>query len=189
MHTNVTDQQLVARYRQGDDDALERLVVRHDQEILNLAWRLVGQLDDAHDIRQTVWMQALQGLDRFRGEASFTTWMYRITVNACRDHHRRVDARSRHEQERTRTPSAALDQQVDRDAEQCERVRHAIGRLPPEQRESLVLRHYHGLRFDQIALVLNTPPSTARSRASRALEQLGVALSPTLAPSPSTSSG
>ncbi|MHC4949113.1 MAG: RNA polymerase sigma factor [Planctomycetota bacterium] len=168
----MPDGSVIDRARAGDDDAWERLVARWDGEVLNLAYRLTGDREEARDIRQKAFVRAYAGLDRFDGRSRFSTWLYRIVVNLCRDQLRRSRrlpaARPGDDAPRA---AAAPSEQAAR-AELAARVAAAVTDLPAGEREVLVLRHYHQLALVDVARVLGVPPTTARSRLARALERL-----------------
>src|SRR5690554_3987006 len=86
---------LVERSRRGDRGALESLLELFDHEALNVAYRLIGNKDDAMDIRQQAYLRVWQSVDRFDGRSSFRRWLLRIVINLCRDHIRRAGANRR----------------------------------------------------------------------------------------------
>ena len=164
----------------GDQTAFERLIARWEGEALNLAYRLTGNLEDARDIRQAAFIKAYEGLPDFDGRSRFSTWLFRIVVNLCRDHQRRQQSARR----RQRAATAAVETDHEgpqRRAQQSELgilVAQAVGGLPPSEREVLVLRHYHGLACAEVARILDLPVTTARSRLTRALTRLRERLEP-----------
>jgi RNA polymerase sigma-70 factor (ECF subfamily) len=167
---------VIARAVAGDHRSFERLVARWDGELLNLAYRLTGSLDDAHDIRQAAYVRAYRGIERFDGRSRFSTWLFRIVVNLCRDHQRRRRSDRRRllaitPRSGARDVSAPADGSAER-SELADQVRAAVMALTPPQREVLVLRHYHQLSPADIARVLGTPVTTVRSRLSQALDHL-----------------
>lgn len=176
------DAALIKRFQEGDVTAFERLVMRWDGEVLNLAYRLCGNADDACDIRQLTFVRVHRGLANFRAEAAFSTWLYRIVVNLCRDHLRSRESRGRigrsgfDERVLDHGMTDAHPDPVER-SERAGAVAQAVGRLRFDLREPLVLRHYHGMRFADIASVLGTPERTIRARVARAMQELREALS------------
>lgn len=167
-----SDDELLERFGGGDAAAFEEIVRRWDRRILNLAWRLTGDLDEAQDVRQGVFLRAFTGLARHRGRGRLGTWLYRVTLNLCRDA-RRTDA----VEERWRTtrqepaPRESTGEACARTEEERALMR-AIAALPDRERETVVLKHYHDLTFREVGVVLGVPATTVKSRLARALERL-----------------
>lgn len=184
--SEIDEARNVSRAAGGDQAAFERLIARWQDEALNLAYRLTGNLEDARDIRQAAFIRAYQGLADFDGRSRFSTWLLRIVVNLCRDHQRRQLSARRRQQ--TATAAIETDHQgPQRRAQQSELgilVAEAVGGLPPSEREVLVLRHYHGLACAEVARILGVPVTTARSRLARALDRLRERLAPEPPPPP-----
>jgi RNA polymerase sigma-70 factor (ECF subfamily) len=179
----------VAAARSGDRAALEELLSRHHDRVAALCRRMCGP-SDAPDATQEALLAVVRGLPRFDGHAAFTTWLYRVTTNACLDELRRRRRRPRpglEEEQPVRGPIAAPDPagtvaaRVDVDA--------GLARLAPEFRAAVVLRDLCGLDYAEIAGVLRIPPGTVRSRIARGRGQLADLLAgnpsdPDLRPSP-----
>lgn len=159
------------RAAQGDRPALERLLRRLDARVLHLAYRLLGNVDDAKDVRQWVLLKVTRSLSSVASSEAFEGWLRRVVVNACRDRQRehasqaRLVARVEGTIEESAPCSSSL---VERD-EMGERVAVVVSELPHDEREVLVLRHYEGLSFPKIADLLGAPETTLKSRFSRAL--------------------
>jgi RNA polymerase sigma-70 factor (ECF subfamily) len=170
------DEVLVRRFQRGEEAAFDELVDRHRRRVFALACRLVGELE-ADDLAQEVFLAAYRSLATFRGDSSFSTWLYRITVHICSHHLRRrrlpttdleeeyADARSDHDPVR-----------VVLRGELKERVRQAIDALPYKLRLVLVLRDMHGLSYEEIAQVARIPIGTVRSRLHNASSKLATHL-------------
>jgi RNA polymerase sigma-70 factor (ECF subfamily) len=162
---NGSDRALVEAARGGDRDALDRLLRRHYDRLHALCWRMTGGGADADDAAQEALMAIVRGLDRFDARARFTTWAYRVTVNACLDELRR----------RGRRPRPVADAELDRPAtgpgpeSAVDRVAidGALQELAPDFRAAVVLRDLCGLDYTEIADVLGIPPGTVRSRIAR----------------------
>lgn len=166
---------LVERSRAGDRSALEELLVLCDDEVLNVAYRLLGNKDDAMDIRQQAYLRVWQGIGRFDGRAAFRTWLLRIVVNLCRDHIRREGANRRRADGWKARAELLRDSYQQSDVQSIERSRRvmdSVGGLSESQREVLVLRHYHDMTLTAVADVLDIPLSTAASRLTSALRTL-----------------
>ncbi len=164
----------------GDQAAFERLIARWESEALNLAYRLTGILEDARDVCQAAYIKVYEGLPDFDRRSRFSTWLFRIVVNLCRDHQRRQQSARR--RQRAATAAVETDHEgAQRRAQQTELgilVAEAVGGLPSSEREVLVLRHYHGLACAEVARILGLPVTTARSRLARALGRLRERLAP-----------
>ncbi len=180
------DRELVEQARAGDDDAFRALVARHDGVLLALASRLLGDRDEADDLRQQAWWRIWRALGDFDGRAGFATWAYRIVLNLCRDQ-RRSHARRRalsaapggghHDARLAELADSALEpeEQLLR-RERATEVRAALAALPDDERECLVLRHYHDLAPGAIAAVVGRPRTTVQSCLARALLRLQLRL-------------
>ena len=175
-----TDEELVARSMGGDLDSFNQLVLRWERPIYALAYRVIGREEDARDVAQETFLRAFRALAGFKGQAKFSSWLYRITLNLCRDWIRRE----------RRAPVAQAPEGVDllelaSSAEPAETVedlvsRRELGRavakamamLPDEQRTAIVLKEYHGLTFQEIADLLDCPLSTVKTRLYQGLTVL-----------------
>jgi len=162
----------VAAAQGGDRAALEALLRRHHDRVAALCTRLCGA-SDAPDATQEALIAVVRGLPRFDGHAAFTTWLYRVTTNACLDELRRrrrrplpglEDERPLDSRTASPDPAGSVAARVDVDA--------ALTELPPEFRAAVVLRDLCGLDYAEIAEVLRIPPGTVRSRIARGRGQL-----------------
>lgn len=168
--------ELVAAARAGDREAFEELVRLTHVEVYSLARRLTGDPDDARDVVQEAYLRAFRSIDRFRGDAQFSTWMYRITANCASTHRRR---RARHRHLYLAEDHGGVDLDADHDPEDRaaragvrERLEAAISLLPPKLRSVLVLRDLHGLSHRDIAEELGITESAAKVRLHRARKRL-----------------
>jgi RNA polymerase sigma-70 factor, ECF subfamily len=177
-----SDETLAARAAGGDDRAFETLVTRYQQRVFRLACRLTSETD-APDVLQETFLQAYRHMTGFRGDSRFSTWLYRIAVNAGLMHRRartrrpaesldaflpRFDADGRH----VPTPEALrivsqVEELLDRQV-LAEKARAAIERLPDLYREAFVLRDLEELPTTEVAQVLGVEPATVRQRVHRA---------------------
>jgi RNA polymerase sigma-70 factor (ECF subfamily) len=169
------DRELIARSRTGDLDAFEALVRIHQRHIYQLAYRLTGNHEDAGDAAQEAFVRAFQALPRFRQEAAFSTWLYRIATNAALDLVRRRPAVPPVELPVNHPAPHDPDAEAHR-REISRRVHAAVAQLPAEYRVVVVLRDLQGLAYDEIATILAIPIGTVRSRLSRGRESLRVLL-------------
>ena len=168
----LTDEELVSRSMGGDAESFNQLIKRWERPIYALAYRTIGREDDARDVVQETFLRAFRGLSGFKGQAKFSSWLYRITLNLCRDWMRR----------QRRAPVIATPDGVDLvelagESANVETADAAVGRrelsrlvaramtaLPEEQRAAIVLKEYHGLTFQEIADLLGCPLSTVKTR-------------------------
>lgn len=184
----VPDEELVRRFRDGDVGAFAALVERHERRVYNLALRMVGREEDARDATQDAFLAVLRKLQGFRGEAAFTTWLHRVTVNACYDLLRR---RSRaplplerpSDEGRPPTPEPAAPDHAERVDLRID-VRRALLQVPEEFRAVLVLCDVQDLSYEQAAAVLGVPVGTVKSRLHRGRVALGRLLAGRERPAP-----
>jgi RNA polymerase sigma-70 factor (ECF subfamily) len=184
-----TDEELVRSVLAGDRERFGELVERYQGRLVNYLFRLVRNLDEAHDLAQEVFVRVYQALDRFDPQYRFSTWLFRVAQNAAIDVIRKRRFRlvplSRPEEDggegtweiELEAPGAgALETLVglERDA----RVRLAIDGLPWEYRELILLRHYGELAYDEIAEAKGMPLGTVKNKLFRARQMLKSALEP-----------
>lgn len=164
----------------GDPDAFESLVHLYEKRVYGLAARLCGNPDDAQEAAQEAFLSAWQGLPSFRGDASFSTWLYRLTNNACIDLLRREKRRRQAsgpslDNENLNLevfdPSATPQEHVEQEELQKE-VACGLKMLSPEHRSVLVLREIQQLSYEEISRVLDLDIGTVKSRISRGRKQL-----------------
>jgi len=167
----LPDDELIRRFLTGNTDAFTLLVERHRQRVYNLCLRLLGDADDAADAAQDAFVSVLTKLDRFRGEAAFTTWLHRIAVNACYDLTRR---RRRQPMLRLAGDGDATDEDtgppVADPADELAGTRDVVAALrviPEEFRTAVVLADLQDLPYEEIAKVLDVPIGTVKSRVHR----------------------
>jgi RNA polymerase sigma-70 factor (ECF subfamily) len=176
----LTDEELVARSRTGDTDSFNQLVRRWERPIFALAYRTLGREEDARDVTQETFLRAFRALPGFKGDAKFSSWLYRIALNLCRDWFRR-DRRAPmvavpegveiHELAADKREVASVEDLAAR-AELSGAVAAAMELLPAEQRNAIILKEYHGLTFQEIAELMNCPLSTAKTRLYQGLTLL-----------------
>jgi RNA polymerase sigma-70 factor (ECF subfamily) len=175
-----TDEELVARSMGGDVDSFNQLILRWERPIYALAYRVIGREEDARDVCQETFLRAFRALHGFKGQAKFSSWLYRIALNLCRDWIRRqrrapvmqapegvelVDLASE------RGPVESIEELVAR-RELNEVVAEAMKLLPEEQRTAIVLKEYHGMTFQEIADLQQCPLSTVKTRLYQGLTVL-----------------
>lgn len=178
-----TDEELVARSMSGDSESFNQLVVRWERPIYALAYRTLGREDEARDICQETFLRAYRALPGFKGEAKFSSWLYRIALNLCRDWIRKkrrtpvmqapegVDLADLADLAAARGPVESIETLVAR-RQLSQRVATAMRTLPEEQRTAVILKEYHGLTFQEIAEMQGCPLSTVKTRLYQGLSVL-----------------
>ncbi len=175
----------VAASRQGDPVAFNRLVLKWEKTIFNLALRMLHDREEATEAAQEVFLLAYKNIRRFRQDARFSTWIYRIAVNHCvtRARQRPPGVHVSLDSDGAADGSAhalktAQDQEAELLREECRsRVHRALSFLPPDQRAVIELKFFQELTFEDIASVLQIPLSTIKSRLYSGLEILKIRLS------------
>ena len=178
----ATDEELVQKVLAGDEELFGELVRRHQRQIVNFIYRMVGDSDVALDMSQDVFIRVYQALDRFDPRYRFTTWIYRIASNCAIDRLRRhqpatvsLDAPTSPDSNvrKLQIPSGDQDPRESLESkETMQRLEAAIRRLPPSYRRLIVLRHVNSLRYEQIAAVTRLPLGTVKTQLHRAKQQL-----------------
>ena len=177
-----TDEELVEACLAGEDSAFDVLLGRWEKRIRGAIYRLVGSDEEARDLCQEAFLKAYKSLRSFKQEARFSSWLYQIALNLCRDRIRRRRGKTMVSLDELEEGGAAmpvagptaLDLLQERDTSRL--VAQAIEALPDEQREVIILKEYQGLTFLEIAQVLDVPISTVKTRLYRGLDQLRVRL-------------
>ena len=180
MSEEKREQQLVSAARQGDMAAFESLVHLYEKRVFALTLRMCGNREDAAEAAQEAFLAAWQGLAFFRGDSSFSTWLYRLASNACVDllrresRHRTAAGPSLDDEElNLEVPDAMPSPQDEAERRELrEEIERGLAALSPEHREVLVLRELHQLSYDEIAETLDLDVGTVKSRISRGRKQL-----------------
>src|ERR671912_875076 len=167
-----TDEELVALSMRGDTESFDQLILRWERPIYALAYRVIGREEEARDVVQETFLRAFRGLANFRGQAKFSSWIYRIALNLCRDWIRRerrapvsqapegVDLA---ELVSEQGPIESIEDLVARN-DMSRTVARAMQELPEEQRTAIILKEYHGMTFQEIADLQGCPLSTVKTR-------------------------
>ena len=170
------DGELVRRFLAGDAGAATELITRHERRVYAVCLRVLGNPDDAADAAQDALLAMIRKLDGFRGEAAFTTWLYRVAMNVCYDHLRRAKRRPvLRRDDDAPAPEPALDDHADAVAGAHD-VAAALEQVPEDFRVAIVLADVHDLPYDEIAKVLDLPVGTVKSRVHRGRIALAKAL-------------
>ena len=173
---------LVARTRAGDAAAFDELMRATERKVVATAWRMLGDREDARDAAQEVYLRAFKYLARFREGEDFGAWLYRITVNVCRDaagRRRRAGHAAGASGEEIERAAADFENFAGGDAEhdalrsqQRELLRRGLDALPERERAAIVLRDLEGLSTEEVARILKTRPVTVRSQVCSARAKL-----------------
>ncbi|MCX7098730.1 MAG: RNA polymerase sigma factor RpoE [Methylococcales bacterium] len=184
------DEDLVLRVQQGDKSAYDLLVIKYQHKIIQLVNRYVKDPSEAQDVAQEAFIKAYRALGNFRGDSAFYTWLYRIAINTAKNY---LVSRSRR----------SSDYQIDiQDAEAIENapqlqgmetperllmnqeiidtIKSAIENLPEDMRTAIMLREFEGMSYEEIAVAMDCPVGTVRSRIFRAREAIDNKLNPLL---------
>lgn len=195
MSDRETDQILVERVQQGDKQAFGLLVAKYQRKLMRLVSRLVRDQAEAEDVVQEAFIKAYRALPGFRGDSAFYTWLYRIGINAAKNHLATRSKRPPTLTEFDNEEAESFDEgELLRDQNTPERilmskeigetVNAAIEALPEDLRNAIVLREIDGLSYDEIAMVMECPIGTVRSRIFRAREAIAEKLRPLLDTTP-----
>ena len=174
-YTEQNEAHLVAASKRGDQDAFAQLVQHHQRRVFNLVFRMVQQYEEANEVTQETFLAAWQGLPAFRGDARFSTWLYRVAVNLCISELRRrsrsrlqyLDELAVPEEDRDASDMPSPDEAAETQ-ERCRAVRRILAALPHDYRAIMVLRHFQQLAYEEIADVLQISLSQVKTRLFRA---------------------
>ncbi len=172
------DPEVVERARKGDDDAFEILVRETYQDMYGLAYRLLGNEDDARDVLQEAYVRVYKSLKRFRGDSAITTWMYRVTANAAYTYMRkrqkhRHDMLDKVEEPETTAPGP---EDISANTDLRRELKDLLLTLPPDQRTVVVMKDIYDLPHEAIAEELGISVTAAKVRLHRARKKLRAAL-------------
>ena len=178
----MTEQELVARAKAGDDNAFAQLMQDNETRIYNLTLRMTGNPEDAMDLAQEAFLNAWRGLKFFKGDSAFSTWVYRLASNACIDFLRRKKRRQDislsmpTDEEDDSQPDIPDDRFLPERELERQELRQAVAdglkQLSDEHRQVLVMREVNGLSYQEIADVLDLEAGTVKSRIARARNSL-----------------
>jgi len=174
----MTDQQLISRFADGDVEAFNTLVWRWQKPIFNFTMRYIGVSEDAKDITQRVFIKVHKNLKSLKDNGKFSSWLYQIALNLCRDESKSRYRRSKSSLDalqetinfdisnetdesayKTHSPEAVLQRSDLRSL-----LDKALEKIPKEQKEVVIMKEFQGLKFIEIADVLNLPVNTVKSR-------------------------
>ena len=176
----ISDAECVRRLQHGETEAFEILVRRHEKTIFNLVYRMLGDYDEAAEISQEVFLSAFRAVGQFRGDANFSTWLYRIALNHASTRRRSLGTRQQRMlpiesanplSDPEPGPPEILEKQEIR-----ERVQLALSQLDPEDAAVILLRDLQDVPYDEVARMLEIPVGTVKSRLHRARQALKLRL-------------
>jgi RNA polymerase sigma-70 factor, ECF subfamily len=172
----MTDEELIGRVRGGETRLFGELVRRYQDPVFAMALRLLGDASDAEDVAQEAFLRVHRGLEGFKGDAKFSTWLYRITCNLCTDWLRK---NRRHGRKMTSLEAATelVDTRVQlerglEEAEELQSLRTALDGLRERYRSLVILHYYQGLPCQQISEIMGMPMKTVETRLYRARRML-----------------
>jgi len=189
-HNTDADMALVASAQQGDLSAFESLVAKHQKRMLNIAFRIIGDYEDACEVVQDAFLSAYRNLRGFRAESKFSTWLTAITVNLSRNRLRRVVLRQKREPLSLDAPIMTNDGEVMPDPpskepsvldrmerqDRSQKVQDCIKALEHDFREVLILRDLQDFSYEEIGVMLKVAAGTVKSRLFRARESVKACL-------------
>ncbi|MEM8982204.1 MAG: RNA polymerase sigma factor RpoE [Pseudomonadota bacterium] len=188
MGANVTDGLLVKRVQAGDKTAFDTLVSKYQHKIVNLVTRYVKDTDEALDVSQEAFLKAYRALPNFRGDSAFYTWLYRIAVNTAKNHlvaaKRRpmdydLDLQDPEQYDmHARLKDGDTPEAVTLKDEMHAVIEQTIRGLPDDLRTAILLREVDGLSYEEIAVAMECPVGTVRSRIFRAREAIANNIDP-----------
>ena len=165
------EREAVLACQRGAREAFDLLVTRYQRDVYRLCYRYVNNHHDANDLAQEAFLRAYRAIARFRGDSAFSTWLYRIAVNACLN----FKASRKHVADELSDslpdPGSPVLDRLEQD-EQSQRVRQAVSRLPEKQRATLILKVYHDLSHEEVAGILGSSVGTVKANLFHALNNL-----------------
>ncbi|MEN6372027.1 MAG: sigma-70 family RNA polymerase sigma factor [Armatimonadota bacterium] len=183
------DNALIQRCKQGDIRAFNELVGRYEKRVFNFAYRMSGNYDDANDVSQEAFIRVFNAINTFRGDANFTTWLYRIVTNVYLDERKKQKSHmhtsledyieleentvTRQIEDGNPTPDRVVEA-----GERNDLLNNAIQQLPEYQKIMVILYHTQNKSYDEIAQIMKLPIGTVKSRLNRARIALKEKLEP-----------
>jgi RNA polymerase sigma-70 factor, ECF subfamily len=182
--TSLSDNDLIREVKGGNFDAFQVLVFRHDSKVLSIAARYTNNAEDAKDIYQEVLIRAYRGLNGFKNQSEFATWLYRITTNVCISSYRnRKKYYTMNNQYANSEDQSSNSHQVEKNSnptpheqmtsgEISDRVTNALNILSPQQKLVFTLRHYEGYKLSEIAKFMKCTEGTVKKQLFTAIRKL-----------------
>lgn len=176
------DAVLIAKVKKGDTQAFEELMLKYEDGVYNVVAGIVGSYHDASDVVQEAFFKAYVNIRKLKGEKKFAAWVYTIAVNCAKNRYKQQKREEKRDggSEDSNAGSVRDDSMqvegVAENNETTEFVAQSIGKLSPEHRAVLILRHMQGMGYDEIAKVMKCSLGTVKSRIARARESLAVVI-------------
>jgi len=186
IRSSLNDSALIKAFQAGESGVFDKLVLRHKDKVFNLCYRFLGDHQEANDSAQEIFIKVYQSLKKFRYKSSFSTWLYRITINTCKNRIKSMEYRFKKRMKRldiqempthgnpsnewvdeSQSPMAALEKK-----ERSRIIQEAINSLPETKRTMILLRDIEGLTYDEIAEVAGLNLGTVKSKLARARADL-----------------
>lgn len=164
------DSELIRNFLEGDTKAFESIIDRYQKKILNIAYRMVYDYEDAKDITQTVFVKVFKKLNTYNPKYEFFNWIYRIAVNESLNYlnqRKRVVTLANDYKSEDKTPDEIFE-----NTELNQNIQHAFMSLKPEHRTIVILKHFHDLSYKEISKILDIPEKTVKSRLFSARQML-----------------
>jgi RNA polymerase sigma factor (sigma-70 family) len=174
-HIGDPDGELVGAVTKGDEKAFEKLVEKYKNAVFNTIYRYIGYYDDVEDVAQEVFLKVWHKASSFKGRSKFSTWLYRIVVNEClgyRRKHKHASVSLEGLTDAGITPKSLITEMDVNERAQTKMVRTLLRELPERQRLALILSHYDGYSYKEIAAIMKTSLSSVESLIHRAKESL-----------------
>jgi len=177
---NISDEALIEQIKKGDLDAFERLIAKYETKVYTIAYRYMGNYNDASDLAQEALIRVYRSIGGFRGESSFLTWLYRVVTNVCKDELRR----------RAKEKTVSMDEMIEKGKppaveeknksleeiilcrEWQAEVQAVLNSLSEEHRTIVIMRDIQGYSYEEIAFFLECSLGTVKSRLNRARNML-----------------
>jgi len=178
------EQKIIRRAAKGDRAAFRELVLEHSHAMFRLAWRLSGDENAAEDIVQEAFIKAWRKIGKFRMDASFKSWLHRITVNTAMDYLRKHVRRKQFESpepEWETTAQAAEQPDTGRQIDISRETQTAMLNLSEAERTALLLKHYEGHSIEEVARIMDITTGACKQNIFRAVKKMRVALRPLVA--------
>ena len=184
--SSMEDDDLVRSFQAGNEQAFDKLVLRHKDKIFNLCYWFLQDYQEANEQAQETFIKTFKALKKFRCESSFSTWLHRITVNTCKNRiksleyrfRKKTDSLDNSEKANTLNPVEKMADETyapDKALERKQRsicIRKAINALPEAKKTMIVLRDIEGLSYEEIADITGLNPGTVKSKIARARDDL-----------------
>lgn len=180
---NESEKELIEKAKSGDVEAFEKLIEGCQKKVFNIAFRMIGNYDDASELAQEVFLKAYKSIKNFKGDSLFNTWIYKVTTNVCLDEIRK----------RKNKKVISLDEDIEYDGSEIKRqikdetpgpeltaesnelkkaVNESINVLPEDYKTVIILRDIQGFSYEEISNIINCPEGTVKSRINRARQAL-----------------